>query len=59
MCYDMPASHAGIPKVNGVLSHKSWSNPYIVVQYTGSQCENRCRATSKRLLKLYYAALSC
>ena len=22
------------------VSHKSWSNPYIIVQYTGNQCES-------------------
>ena len=44
MCYDMPVCHTGIPNV----SHKSWSNPYIVVQYTGSQCESVVKQTRYR-----------
>ena len=46
MCDDMRACHTGIPNVK---SHKSWSNPYIVVQYTGSQCESVVKQTRYRV----------
>ena len=39
MCYDVPAYHTRIPNVKGWCLINCGLNPYIVVQYTGSQCD--------------------